>query len=50
MSQNFEIVIFTASKQSYADKIIDFLDPKNTLISFRFYREHCTIVDGKASV
>jgi len=46
MGKIFELVVFTASKQCYADKIVEFLDPTNEFISFRFYREHCTFVDG----
>lgn len=41
MSQRFTIVIFTASNQEYADKILDKLDPDNRYISLRLYRHHC---------
>jgi len=47
MGGYFEIIVFTASKQSYADKIVEFLDPSKEYISFSFYREHCSFVDGK---
>ncbi|OMJ65335.1 hypothetical protein SteCoe_38454 [Stentor coeruleus] len=40
-SNNFELVIFTASQKSYADRILNFLDPNNEFISMRIYREHC---------
>lgn len=40
-SNNFEVVIFTASQKSYADRILNFLDPNNKFISLRIYREHC---------
>ena len=37
MSNVFEIVIFTASEKSYADSIIDHLDPhsKNQFFSYK---------------
>lgn len=47
MSRKFTVVVFTASNQEYADKIIDKLDPDNEYISSRFYRYHCTFHDGK---
>jgi Dullard-like phosphatase family protein len=41
-SKHFELVAFTASQQSYADKVIDALDPDGTMIEHRLYRQHCT--------
>lgn len=41
LSLHYEIVIFTASVQDYADHIIDQLDEGNW-ISHRLYREHTT--------
>ncbi|KAL5724576.1 protein-serine/threonine phosphatase [Ranunculus cassubicifolius] len=35
----FHVIIFTSSDKEYADQIIDFLDPKATLISRRAYRD-----------
>ena len=46
LSQKFEVVIFTAARQDYADKILDKLDPNRTLFAGRMYRQHCTQVDG----
>lgn len=40
-SSHFEVIIFTAARKSYADPIIDHLDPFNTLVHHRLYREHC---------
>ena len=37
----FEVVVFTASYQCYADVILDYLDPRHSLIHHRLYREHC---------
>ena len=37
----FQVVVFTASHQSYADVVLDYLDPGRELIQARLYREHC---------
>ncbi|XP_044449916.1 CTD small phosphatase-like protein 2 [Triticum aestivum] len=42
----FELVVFTASTSSYANQVINALDPENRLISRRFFRESCVSVDG----
>lgn len=45
----FNVVVFTASLQQYADPLIDHLD-HNNVISRRFYRQHCTqLPNGKFS-
>ena len=41
-----EIVIFTASIPSYANIVIDLLDPEKKYVSHRLFREHCTFVNG----
>lgn len=41
MSKHYELVVFTAGLKAYADKVLDWLDPKG-LISYRLYRQHCT--------
>lgn len=41
MSQIYEVIIFTASRQDYADAVIDRLDPHGRLIDHRLYRQHC---------
>ena len=41
MSQFFEIVIFTASSQSYANTVLNVLDPNNKFITLRLYRQQC---------
>jgi len=43
----YEIILFTASDQSYADSIIDKLDPDKTIIDYRLYRQHCITVKNK---
>jgi len=45
-SKAFELVVFTASQQSYADKVINALDPAGTMIEHRLYRQHCTEFRG----
>mmetsp|Transcript_17658 Transcript_17658/g.40906 ORF Transcript_17658/g.40906 Transcript_17658/m.40906 type:complete len:595 (+) Transcript_17658:44-1828(+) len=46
ISEWFEVVIFTASQQSYADKVINALDPLGKWVSHRLYRQHCTELRG----
>ena len=37
LSKHFDVIIFTAGNQCYADPILDYLDPENC-IQFRLYR------------
>ena len=46
MSKKFELVIFTAARQDYADIIIDKIDPEAKFISHRLYRQHCDVIDS----
>ena len=41
----FEVVVFTASLSTYANPVIDFLDP-NGLIKHRLFRESCVQLHG----
>jgi CTD small phosphatase-like protein 2 len=36
-----QVVVFTASHQSYADVVLDLLDPKHELFALRLYRDSC---------
>jgi Dullard-like phosphatase family protein len=41
MKKRWEIIVFTASHQNYADAILDELDPDGVLFDHRLYRQHC---------
>lgn len=41
-----EIIIFTASSASYADVVLNHLDPQKKYFSHRLYRQHCTVCKG----
>ena len=45
-NKDFEVMVFTASHQCYADVVLDFLDPDYTLIHHRLYRDNCVQVNG----
>jgi Dullard-like phosphatase family protein len=47
ISQEFEIIIFTASIREYADAVLNRLDPENKYFKFRFYRSECISVNSK---
>jgi len=44
-NKHFEVAIFTAGNQWFADPILNFLDPDNTLIQHRFFRQHTSQLD-----
>lgn len=46
LSQIFEIVIFTASHSSYANQVIDMLDPEGDIVAHRLFRESCVLTEG----
>lgn len=43
VSNLFEVVVFTASTQAYADTVLDTLDPNKKWITHRLYRPSCTL-------
>ena len=44
MSKHYELVLFTASISKYAEPLLKIID-KNELIAFKFYRDHCTLIN-----
>lgn len=46
VSAEFEVVVFTASQQIYADKLLDILDPQKKIFSSRLFRDSCLDVFG----
>eukprot|EP00347_Sterkiella_histriomuscorum_P014439 403360857 len=39
--KHFQVGVFTASHKTYANAILDYIDPENNLFDFRFYRDSC---------
>ena len=46
MCKWYNLVIFTASVQEYADPVIEWLEQERKFFSARFYRQHCTFRQG----
>lgn len=42
----YNLVVFTASVQEYADPVIDWLERERAYFSGRYYRQHCTFRNG----
>ncbi|KAI9712535.1 MAG: hypothetical protein M1812_006844 [Candelaria pacifica] len=42
----YNLVVFTASVQEYADPVIDWLEQERKFFSSRLYRQHCTLRNG----
>ncbi|CAD8122010.1 unnamed protein product [Paramecium sonneborni] len=47
LSKNFEIIIFTASHSCYAEKVCNYLDPEQSIISHRLFRDSCTLTNNQ---
>ena len=46
ISGKFEVTVFTASQQVYAERLLNLLDPEGRHIHNRLYRDSCLNVDG----
>ena len=46
LSQYYELSVFTAAEQRYADLIIDKIDPDKKYFGTRLYRQHCVEVES----
>ena len=46
LKQWYEIVVFTAGEQEYADEILDYIDGDNTIFKKRLYRQDCIRLDN----
>eukprot|EP01023_Acetabularia_acetabulum_P000687 TRINITY_DN1027_c1_g1_i1.p1 TRINITY_DN1027_c1_g1~~TRINITY_DN1027_c1_g1_i1.p1 ORF type:complete len:348 (-),score=42.53 TRINITY_DN1027_c1_g1_i1:525-1568(-) len=46
VSKHFEVVVFTASMEAYADKVLDVIDAGRQLISHRLFRDSCLCIQG----
>jgi CTD nuclear envelope phosphatase 1 len=42
----YNLVVFTASVQEYADPVVDWLERERKYFSGRYYRQHCTFRNG----
>lgn len=41
LGKYYEICVFTAGTQDYADACLDYIDPERQIIKHRLYRQHC---------
>ena len=44
IKDKYIIIVFTASHQTYADAVLDFMDPGKKYFPYRLYRNNCTTV------
>jgi CTD small phosphatase-like protein 2 len=43
IKDKYHIVAFTASHESYADSVLNYLDPNKEFFEYRLYRAHCVL-------
>ena len=46
LSTFYEILVFTAGEQEYADHILDYIDPDHKIFTRRLYRQDCIKVEN----
>ena len=43
IKEKYHIIAYTASHESYADSVVNYLDPENKYFEYRLYRSHCVL-------
>ena len=43
IKDKYHIIAYTASHESYADSVLNYLDPDKTIFEYRLYRSHCVL-------
>lgn len=44
IKKNYVVIVYTASHQSYADEVLNHLDPQGKIFAYRLYRHNCVQV------
>ena len=50
ISKVYEVIVFTASHESYANTILDHIEGDKRLVHHRLYRQHCIKYKGKVHI
>ena len=45
IKEHYHIIIYTASHQSYADAVLNYMDPKKIYTKYRLYRNNCVLAN-----